>query len=342
MRRAYQEGVRHYARRNSQSENVADEDMAFCLPSHSSATSYLASRTQPDLVEKYSEHWKTLEKSPLHCLHLFPSPHEAREISQKTGDRLALASMVNWLVRDKLLAAGSGNQRIDIWASQGESYVRSKLARVGAYANRRSPEHPANEIIRLGSGFCEEFADVSMAILRMHERRHPFSKVRATNGTHSFVLIGDLNQESASEIAVVDPWVIYPVAHLLDENKWQSNLQVMGVVTPARARADRRAISLGSQPVLSRYDRGNFTSLFYPNDPAFELPSKGGHLIKLAADEVGKDGFHIFHVKYAFSENSLHPYRIEGQNNPVYFDAIPTEYAKFVDAYGRDQGEEFV
>lgn len=136
-----------------------------------------------------------------------------------TLQNLKAASWANRVAK-KVMEHGAGNQRVDIHASNGESWARGE-AGANRFRNRIERAQKAQ------GGNCHVFADVATAAL--HSEHAPeFSgslhriwvKLPTQPGMqekdHVFATIGDPDRLPPQDVVVVDPWPGHPSACTLD------------------------------------------------------------------------------------------------------------------------------
>ncbi|QUS55022.1 hypothetical protein [Pseudovibrio brasiliensis] len=127
-------------------------------------------------------------------------------VASTTFEDLKLAQDVIWQTKG-LLSYGAGNLVSDVFASDGESYLRSN------YAMSHAAQHGglALSSIQSQAGNCSSHADISYMLLSAQETDRPVARVSSTVRDHAFTMIGDY-RDPTQETVVVDAWPTFPSA----------------------------------------------------------------------------------------------------------------------------------
>ena len=142
-------------------------------------------------------------------------------IDEATLHNLQCAHDAIWIAKE-LLPFGSGDQRIEMYGTKGESWARVKLLerryiRIASNDSAGQAEQIAR-IIKMGAGNCGEFSAIVFMALANMQLSAPISRVTCIDQDHSFCIIGDPNSDTA---VMVDAWSIAPAAHLLRDSQWK-------------------------------------------------------------------------------------------------------------------------
>lgn len=193
----------------------------------------------------------------------------------------------------ELLPWGAANQVVDVWRTNANSVLARRerlLAKDGL---------SVDAIIRSGVGNCGEHARVAQSVILTEATTRPVMRVRAAEGDHNFVVLGDPRELPADKLVVADAWVTFPTAHLLNEGRWgigaiieQSTPQVRG------------------SPLLSTPEIGT---------PRNSLSDKAEAMRHIAT--VANEGRGMFedHVSVLALDHAYH----DGTGEPVRFDTYP-------------------
>lgn len=162
---------------------------------------------------------KTHESVAAESLGLRSYNHQTVRVAPSMLQNLKAASWANRVAKS-VMEHGAGNQRVDIHASNGESWARSEA---GAKKYPSRIERAQKE----QGGNCHVFADVVTAAL--HSGNAPEfsgslhrvwlklpSQPGAQEKGHVFATIGDPDRLPAKDVVVVDPWPGHPSACTLD------------------------------------------------------------------------------------------------------------------------------
>lgn len=156
--------------------------------------------------------------------------HEKGHLSNKRDKRLREGQEAISKTRAKL-GAGAGNIKEQVAKSSGVSFVTTN------YVKKTGQQYTSQGInfleawaiaARRGSaGNCDEFAAVTYFYLLAMNTGEPISVVGLPDVHHHFVMIGDVNNPSADDAVVVDPWPAKGYAVLYDH--WQYKGEKMAV-----------------------------------------------------------------------------------------------------------------
>ncbi|MFC3394771.1 type III effector [Brenneria rubrifaciens] len=111
-----------------------------------------------------------------------------------------------------LMPYGAGNQKVDMFYTGGESFMRLHMQRHRSL--HPAPIPNAQQVARYQAGNCGETSDISYTLLAQQRINAPVLLVRDNDWDHRYVLIGDPRDQTWGErnTVVVDPWVSYPSA----------------------------------------------------------------------------------------------------------------------------------
>ncbi|WP_285412120.1 RHS repeat-associated core domain-containing protein [Pseudomonas sp. lyk4-40-TSB-59a] len=120
-----------------------------------------------------------------------------------------------WTTRS-LLHTGAGNQIGSIVNSTGWAPALVGRLRFNIGSPATTPSR-AQHAVAAGTGHCDEYAAVSSSLLSSSARNSAIHPVNiAVIPGHTFTVLGDPNQDPL----VIDPWVTYPLPHLLSESRY--------------------------------------------------------------------------------------------------------------------------
>ncbi|BCL94266.1 type III effector [Ralstonia pseudosolanacearum] len=162
---------------------------------------------------------KTHESVAPESLGISTYNHQTVRVAPSTLQNLKAASWANRAAK-RVMEHGAGNQRVDIHASNGESWARSE-AGANKYPGRIERAQKEQ------GGNCHVFTDVATAALHSGngpEFSGPVHRVwlklptqpGAQEKDHVFATIGDPERSAAKDVVVVDAWPGHPSACTLD------------------------------------------------------------------------------------------------------------------------------
>ncbi len=150
-----------------------------------------------------------------------------RAVSGKAAGRLAKAK-AGIDATKRVLKYGAGNQAEAMEMSRLNSTYRLLVMRTDAFwemspdAQQIAAENPEAEIAAKADlargGNCGEHAWCALQYLRLHASGEPLAVSAKQGLDHAFVLMGDLENDADSEIAVADPWPTRARACLWDDH----------------------------------------------------------------------------------------------------------------------------
>ncbi|MCL1622634.1 type III effector [Ralstonia pseudosolanacearum] len=271
---------------------------------------------------------KTHESVAAQSLGLGGYSHQTVRVTPSTLQNLKAASWANRVAKN-VMEHGAGNQRVDIHASNGESWARSEA---GAKKYPSRLERAQKE----QGGNCHVFTDVATAAL--HSGNAPeFSgslhrvwlklptQPGAAEKDHVFATIGDPDRTPAKDVVVVDAWPGHPSACTLDRATLvdastgeHHNL--------ANLLSNRNTRYLNSQVAPNRADSERLTKI-----KPMSTSDVNKQLRKMGVPEVGSQlVHHVEQQAHAQTGTPLFDVRVATDPSTRYTDG--TSYAQTFDA----------
>ncbi len=137
------------------------------------------------------------------------------------------------LVTKMFIVDGAPNQVIDLWRARKPT--GSLLKSLGVVRRVKSENNRLAAILVAGVGNCTEHSCVSFNILASAQTKEPIFRVSAGRGVnHKFNVIGDYRELSLDKLVIVDPWAVFPQAHLADIGEFE----IGNILDSASADAD--------------------------------------------------------------------------------------------------------